>query len=119
MSYLRHDVDCWRLAIDPHRYPPFMPVMVNPRAAQHQTQHSEAEQGCRSIAVMVVTMTRMMAMAFAGKRRVRQANNERCRERIHTPGLDERLQSWPSALPVLHHVSISLRERLVKRPNLP
>ena len=103
ISYLRHDMDCWWMTIDPRGRPPFVPVIVHPRAAQHQTQHAETDHGCRSRAMVVVAV--MMAMALAGKGRARQAGDKDRRERIRASGLDERLQSWPSALFVPHFCS--------------
>ena len=50
----------------------------------------------------MVVVAVMMTMAFAGKGRARQAGDKDRRERIHAPGPDERLQSWPSALFVPH-----------------
>ena len=100
ISYLRYDMDCWWMTIDPRGRPPSMPVIVHPRAAQHQTQHAETDHGCRSRAMVVVAV--MMAMALAGKGRARQAGDKDRRERIRASGLDERLQSWPSALFVPH-----------------
>ena len=101
ISHLRHDMECWWMTIDPRGQPPSIPVIVRPRAAQHQTQHAEADRGYCGIAMMVV-MAMMMTMALAGKGRARQAGDKDRRERIHAPGPDERLQSWPPALFVPH-----------------
>ena len=37
ISHLWHDMDCWWMTIDPRGHPPSIPVIVHPRAAQHQT----------------------------------------------------------------------------------